>query len=360
MSKCENSGLVPNIVLESGCKYVKCSQQTESTCNFVPESIVVSIGNECSSQGLPVVRSIDNNGCAFYKCGETQTTCSREITPEAYKSCSSKGGEMIAKHDDQGCIVYAQCVARGDENQVHVEQVRQIPDATTLLTLAIKLEQLKIQLRQLADDSKEIAKYYASTSTGSLDEERYNKVSSMLESTASSIDAIKEKIKNNAENMTADNMLEIKRDVKYLKEVTLKDILYYMLSNSQDVKHTLETSKNITTNNLPVQVIQQSVRSCEADSSCFDTAIRSCSPVIFRPEGGKGLAITIVGLKDTNCVIHVQSYSDIPTGYATDNYYMDCSITNYVLGIKGPNDIIQYCQGPMADFMKKSSELTGG
>ena len=269
---------------------------------------------------------------------------------------------MIAKHDDQGCIVYAQCVAPGDENQVHVERVRQIPDATTLLTLAIKLEQLKIQLHQLADDSKNIAKYYASTSTDSLDEERYNKVSSMLESTASSVDAIKTKIRNNAESMTADNMLEIKRDIKYLKEVTLKDILYYMLSNSQDVKDTLEESKNINSNNLPIQEIEQSVRSCGTDSSCFNTAIRSCNPIIFTPGGSSGPLITILGLKDGNCVMHVsmQSLDSIPSGYSKDNYYMDCSIPNYTLGIKGPNDVIQYCEGPMADFMKKSSELTGG
>ncbi len=364
INKCQASGAEPSIVIEGGCKIVRCEQKAidERSCKFVPGPERVRIENECSSKGLRAISATDNNGCQYFRCAEDQqTTCQRNVPPEAYKSCDAKGGEMIVKTDQQGCVVFSNCVMRGDAKDAFVSPVTEVPDTTVLLSLALKLEQLKIELKKLATESNEIAKYYASI--GSLDEERYNRVSSMFDAAANRIDEIKSKIKAHAESMTADDMIEIKRDIKYIKEVTLKDILYLMLSNSDDVKETLESSKKISTKSS-IEEITQNAIDCGTDGMCFDRAIRSCKPITFQPEGRQGPLVSITGLKDKNCVLHItmQSSDKIPPGFSKDTFFMDCPIADYALGVKGPEDILPVCEGPMAKFAKQfgGGEMTGG
>ena len=362
---CKEAGLNPRISFEGGCKIVKCSQEREDACRFVSESDRFRIENECSSRGYSVVRDIDKNGCAFYRCEGAvgAQTCQRDIPPEAYSKCDSKGGEMIVKNDRNGCVVFSECVAQGDENDAYSDPVEEVPDATVLLSLALKLEQLKIELQKLATESGEISKYYASVD--SLDEERYNRVSTMFEDAAGRVDEIKTKIRDNVDDLTTDDLEEIKHDIKYIKEVTLKDILYLMLSNSDDVKETLEHSKKVSGKKLSSEELERNVKSCGTDGSCFDRAIRSCKPVSFQPEGRNGPSLTIKGLEDDKCVLHVIMQSDgmVPPGFTRDNFYMDCPIPDYTLGVRGPEDIIPNCEGPMAKFAKQfggAAEISGG
>ncbi|MBI2083994.1 MAG: hypothetical protein HYT70_00010 [Candidatus Aenigmarchaeota archaeon] len=367
IDQCRNSGLVPNIAFEGGCKIVKCSKESEPVCRYVSESDKARTENECSSRGLAVVRDVDRTGCAFYRCGGgveegAQFSCQRNVPSEAYKSCNGKGGEMIVKNDAQGCIVFSQCVAPGDENNIYVTPVDEVPETTTLLSLAFKLEKLKIELEKLAGESDEIAKYYASTE--SLDEERYTRVSGMFTSAAEKVDEIKGKLRDNAESISKDDLAEIKHDIKYIKEVVLKDILYMMLSDSDDVRETLESSRKISGITLSATELESNVKRCGTDGSCFDRAIRSCKPVSFQPEGRNGPSITIKGLEDGKCVLHfiMQSDNMVPPGYTKENFYMDCKIQNYALGVKGPEDIIPNCEGPMSSFAKRlggASELSG-
>jgi len=367
---CKEAGLNPRISFEGGCKIAKCSQEKgsregEDACTFVPDSERIRIETKCSAIGFSVVRDINNNGCVFYRCeGDVGTqTCQRDIPPGAYKKCDSVGGEMVVKNDRNGCIVFSQCIAQGDENDAYVAPVEEVPDTTVLLSLALKLEQLKIELQKLAADAKEIAKYYASAE--SLDEERYNRVSVMFDDAAGRIDEIKTQIRDNAEDMTKDDLEEIKHDIKYIKEVTLKDILYLMLSNSDDVKETLESSKKISGKKLSAEELEANTKSCGTDGSCFDRAIRSCKPVSFQPEGRNGPSVTIKGLENDKCVLHVIMQSDdmVPPGFTRENFYMDCPISNYALGVRGPEDIIPNCEGPMAKFAKQfggAAEVSGG
>lgn len=367
---CKEAGLNPRISFEGGCKIVKCSQEEgfqerEDVCRFVAESEKLRIENECSAAGLSVVRDINRNGCAFYRCeGPVGTqTCQRDIPPEAYKKCDSIGGEMVVKNDRNGCIAFSQCVEQGDENDAYVDPVEEVPDATVLLNLALKLEKLKIELEKLATEAKEISEYYAST--GSLDEERYNRVSSMFDAAANRIDEIKLKIRDNVDELSTDDLDEIRHDIKYIKEVTLKDILYLMLSNSDDVKETLELSKKVSVKELDAEKLSANTKNCGTDGGCFDRAIRSCKPVSFQPEGRNGPSLTIKGLEDENCVVHVimQSEDMVPPGYTQDEFYMECPIPNYALGVRGPEDFIPHCEGPMAQFAKQfggGAQISGG
>ncbi|MBI2542724.1 MAG: hypothetical protein HYW24_00875 [Candidatus Aenigmarchaeota archaeon] len=361
IDQCKETGLEPRFVFEGGCKIVKCSKKTKSICEYVSESEVAKQKSECNVQGLILERFVDEKGCGYHKCVESKQFCQRDVPSEAYKNCDSKGGEMIVKNDEKGCIVFSQCVAQGDENRVSVSAVEEIPDTAVLLNLALKLEKLKIELEKLSTESNEIAKYYAST--GSLDEERYSRVSSMFQGTADRVDEIKLKLRDNADQITADDLTEIKHDIKYIKEVTLKDILYMMLSNSDDVKETLESSRKISAKSS-VEEIEQNAKSCGTEGSCFDKAIRSCKPVTFMPEGRQGPLVSITGLNDKNCVLHItmQSSDMVPPGYTKDNFYMDCPIADYALGVRGPEDIIPTCEGPMAKFAKEfgGGGVTGG
>ena len=364
-SKCEATGLTPRVTFEGGCKIVKCSHEEGPVCRHTSDSEKLRIDNECSARGLAVARDVDANGCTFYRCGGAAgvQACQRDIPPEAYKKCDSIGGEMVVKNDRNGCVVFSQCVAQGDENDAYVERVEEVPDATALLSLALKLEQLKIELQKLATESKEIAKYYASTE--SLDEERYSRVSDMFDSAAQRIDEIKIEIRDNLDDLTTDDLEEIRHDIKYIKEVTLKDILYLMLSNSDDVKETLESSKKVSGKKLSTEELEANVKSCGTDGFCFDKAIRACKPVSFQPEGRQGPSMTIKGLEEGKCVLHVimQSEDMIPPGFTKDSFYMDCPISNYALGVRGPEDVIPNCEGPMAKFAKQfggAAEISGG
>lgn len=364
INQCKETGLKPGVTFEGGCRIVKCSEDARPACYYVGDSEKQKIGNSCASKGLDVVRGVDNHGCAFYRCGESaKSACHSEVPAEAYKSCDAKGGEMVVKNDVNGCIVFSQCVAPGDETQIYVDPVDEIPETTKLLSLAVKLERLKIELMDLAGESEEIAKYYRST--GSLDEERYTRVSTMFEAAADKVDEIRAKIRENADTMTKDDLVEIKHDVKYIKEVVLKDILYLMLSDSEDVKETLEASRRVSGKDLTAEELESNVKSCGTDGSCFDRAIRSCKPVSFQPDGRRGPSVTIKGIEDGVCVLHfiMQSNDMVPPGYTKDTFYMECGIENYALGVKGPEDIVPYCEGPMSEFAKRfggASDISGG
>lgn len=360
--QCKSSGLAPMISFEGGCKISKCIQKRTDVCELISEPSRIAYEEKCKASGMPTVIEMDENGCQQIRCGEgSRDICQTNIPSEAYKSCDGKGGEMIVKTDKRGCVVFSECVAQGDEKDAYVDPVEEVPDTTVLLSLALKLEKLKIELQKLATESNEIAKFYASTE--SLDEERYNRVSSMFDSAADRIDEIKTRIKNNVETFSTDDVVEIKRDIKYIKEVTLKDILYMMLSNSDDVKETLESSRKISAKSS-IEEIETNAKDCGTDGMCFDKAIRSCKPVTFQPEGRNGPLIAITGLNDKNCVLHVtmQSSDMIPPGFTKETFYMDCPIANYALGVKGPEDILKTCEGPMAKFAKQfgGGEMTGG
>ena len=353
---CKSTGLFPAISFEGGCKVVKCIQQHEERCKIPTPEERLQLDNQCSAKGLPVVKDVDPNGCAFIRCGETkQETCAKEVPPEAFTKCQSIGGEMIVKKDF-GCVVYANCITRGDERTAYVEPVNEVPDSTELLQIALKLEQLKIELTKLSDQAKDIATFYAGRADA--DEERFKRVSSMFGSTASRIDDIKNKIKQKLNSLTKEDMLEIKHDIKRLKEVTIKDILYMMLSNSKDVNETIKDSKEISAKTAKIEDVEKIGDNCGTDSVCFDRAFRVCKPVTFRPESINGPIMTVVGLDGDFCVVKAKlpENQGPPAGSIPGTnppYEMTCKFKEYSFGISGPQQFTENCQGSMVQLMKQ-------
>ncbi|MEM5807665.1 MAG: flagellar biosynthesis anti-sigma factor FlgM [Candidatus Aenigmatarchaeota archaeon] len=353
IEKCEAAGLSPSFVFERGCKIIKCSHPVEPVCRFPPESEINKVEGHCRSLGLPTIKAIDENGCIYFKCGETPTACPRDVPSEAYKKCKSLGGEMIVKMNEQGCITFSQCVFPGDVNYARVEPVKEVPDTTVLLRLGLKLEQLKVELDKLSREAQEIAKYYASVN--SLDEERFNKVATMFATAADKVNEIKNRIKN--PTLSVDDVTEIKYSIRYLKEVTLRDILYVMLSNSEDVINSLERSKKISVKSS-FEEIKQNTKDCGTDGFCFERAFRFCNPVTFKPEGTNGPVITIIGVEEGGCVVKAMLPENVgpPPGLipgVNPPYEMICRFSDYALGYRGSNDFLNNCQGNMVKIMKE-------
>ncbi|MBI4010524.1 MAG: hypothetical protein HY361_05085 [Candidatus Aenigmarchaeota archaeon] len=348
---CKATGLFPAISFEGGCKVVKCLQHREERCKIPTPDEKAQLDNQCSAKGLPIVRDFNSNGCAFYRCGETQDdTCAKEVPPEAFTKCQAVGGEMIVKKDDNSCVVYAKCITRGDERDSYVEPIEEVPDSTELLQIVLKLEQLKVELQKLADQAENIAAFYEGR--GDDDEERYNRVSSMFESAGDRIDEIKARIRDSLDSLTVEDVIEIKRDIKHLKDVTVKDIVYFMLSNSDEVKQTIKASKKLSAKTAKIEDVEREGDNCGTDGLCFDRAFRVCDPVTFKPEGSSGPTITVAGLDGDVCVVKARmSGEGIPV--VGGLLEMTCRFSEYSFGVSGPQDFLPNCEGPMADMMRQ-------
>jgi hypothetical protein len=320
------------MIEERGCKIAKCMDADQEQawmnedCSMVPGPVREKTEKECSEKGLDVIKSYDENGCQILKCAQPNE-CQREISKEASEKCKSKGGEFVVKKDDKGCVVYSECVTRGDNSRVYVEKIEKVPDATELLDIAFKLENLKMSLDKLAKQTNEIADYYKST--GSNEEQRFTRVSDMFISAKVKVDNIKTKIRNKLKTLTTDDITEIKTDIKYLKDVTIKDIVYVMLSTGDDVKAITSGSGE---------------NDCGSDSVCFDKAFRICKPVSFNAEGN--ISVKITGLEKSTCIMTASASKN------GQNYDMTCKIEKYADGIGGAeSNILPYCTGSLKDMM---------
>ena len=234
-------------------------------------------------------------------------------------------------------MAFANCISRGNEKQIYAERPTEVPETTELLSIAFRLESLRIDLDKLAKKTDDIAKYYEST--GSEDKERFKRVSAMFGSAVKKVDEIKEKLKDKVDSITIDDMVEIKQDIKYIKNVMLKDILYLMLSKEAgDVK---ERSEN----------------DCGTDDSCFGNALRVCKPITFYPDGDDGPKIVLKGLEGDSCIMYAVM-EKFPDGKGPPDFKlpvdMTCKIKNYALGIRSPEeDIFPFCEGTMIEMIKK-------
>jgi hypothetical protein len=346
--KCRDMGMFGTISFEGGCKVVKCVEQREERCKMVTAEMRLRIEEECGRKGLKGIKDFDENGCAFFACAG-EDFCKGDLPKEAIEECSVKGGEMIIKKDDRGCIVYSNCVERGDERGVYVEPMERVPEPTELLAVAFKLEQLKVELDKLARQADDIADYYASV--GDPDEHRFRRASSMFNAIKGKIDEVKNDLRDRLDTLTPGDMEEIRFDIRSIKE-SLKDIAYVMLSNSDDVIEMIETEA------APPETAFGGT-DCGTDVQCFDSAFRVCKPVTAAPEGRAGPVVTIKGLEGGACLIHVEAPEnmDLPpevVDLVGSFIYMDCRITTYSLGIKNAEeDILPYCEGPLMELAKR-------
>ncbi len=328
-SKCLNFVMIDDM----GCKVAVCrdavQQQVRQECGLVPGPERERIEAECKAKGLGTVSSFDENGCQTITCGNPNE-CRTSIPEGAYEKCRERGGEMVVKNDNMGCITFQQCVMKGDESQIYYEDVTEMPEMTDMLSMAFKLEELKMQFDKLRAKTEDVARYYESVGSG--EAERFKRVAGMFNSIKDKIDEIKTKFRDRLETITRDDISEIKYDIKYIKDKMLKDVLYLMLSSSDEVK----------------SITSKSESDCGNDGRCFDEALRVCKQMVFHPDDAEGNAeVKISGMDGTNCLITVTAQAG-----TMGTQSMTCKYPNYAMGMRGPEDILPYCTGALAELMK--------
>ncbi|MBI2172639.1 MAG: hypothetical protein HYT73_00310 [Candidatus Aenigmarchaeota archaeon] len=345
MNKCGSLGLRGAIVFEGGCQIARCvEERREEQCPHVSSQEKEKINSECLAKGFQGIRNRFEGCREIIECASSdqgQYSCPRDVPPEAYQMCGEKGGELIVQRNQNGCVQFSRCVAPGDASNVYVERSSRILESSELLSLAFKLESLNVELDKLAKQTNDIAEYYKST--GSADEGRFRRVSDMFVSAKEESSGIKDKIRSKIDSLTEDDMLEIKRDLKYLKDVMIKDILYVMLSSNEDVEGFSATS-------------EKSENDCGTDGGCFDEAFRLCKPITFEPD--REVTVSIAGLDGDNCILkaRMKEGKGPPAGViqgVNPPYEMTCKIKNYALGMKGPEDIMPFCEGSMVKLMEQ-------
>ena len=343
LEKCKSLNMEGVIGFEGGCKIGKCISQNQyekkPECINPSESEKMKRDLECRQNGMELVFEFNANGCNEMKCGQ-RSNCQKDMPKDTYSACAEKGGQLVVRRDQNGCVSFTECLRRGEESSSFVENINEVPDAGELLSIAFKLEDLKLQFDKLSKKTDDIANYYQST--GSNEEKRFRRVSDMFMAAKDKVDEIKTKLRDKSKDITIDGVMEIKQDIKYIKDVILKDILYVMLGSGDDI----EEIKNGTTTN------------CGTDGSCFDRAIRICQPIKFLPDGKDGTFVEIRGITDDACIL----YAKLPESKAppagtipgvNPPYEMTCKLQKYSLGIRNPEtDIIPYCEGNLKELMK--------
>jgi hypothetical protein len=336
---CQEMGMRGFKVEEGGCKIGRCESEEHEFCREITWETRDAMKRKCSEMDTAVIERFDNNGCMFLKCGG-EDEC-MWLPEEAYRRCNQDGGELIVEEDHRGCVVWHNCVRRGDDRDVYYEDIDRVPESDVLLSIAFKLEDLKMKFNELSDKSMDIANFYASS--GSSEAERFRRVSGMFKSAMGTVDEIKLKIRDRMDYLSVGDIEEFKHDIKYIKEVILKDIVFVMLSSSDDVRGYIEQEPGL-------EMTPDDVGGCGYDGACFDRSLRICQPTMFRPDNE--VNIEIVGVEGDRCKLIVKALQG-PQGM---DMSMTCLFPDYSMGMRGPEDMIPHCQGPMADFLKANPE----
>lgn len=341
-NKCiANGGRTEFFYNPNGCNKFEC-RMTDSSGGFFSgpnqcpnDDDIRKKMDQCNEAGMKGVTRYDR-GCKIVDCINPND---REFIGEnKYSDCSREGGEITIVDTPEGDKKEI-CIRRGDSSRVYVEDSNRMPSSAELLSIATNLEEIMVEFDKLSRRTKDIAKYYQSV--GSDDEVRFNKISDMFIAAKNKVQEIKGNIRDSVRNPDEDSMFRIRNDIKYLKEVTLNDILFYMLSNSDEVEEFKATGSLESGN-------------CESDERCFGEALRLCKPVTFYPpEDGPTVEVKLTGAEDGKCIMKAEMVDDedAPGG---GPYTMTCKIPDYANGIRNPDqDIFPYCEGNLADLMKK-------
>jgi hypothetical protein len=223
---------------EDGCIITKCTNSQESTesihcpqsnCKNQGISEVKTIKEKCHLENGTIVVEVTENGCTNYKCVQTTDICNKEedIPKEKILYCKERGGEMITKVDEKGCLVMVQCIGKLEDNNTEINK-EVIKDSIKLLELALKLESLKIELQKTLVKLKGIADYYSKI--GELDSaENFNKAVILLEEAVQKVDSLKHYIKENVNNFSEEDAKYIISVNTSIKNEVLKEVLIAIL-----------------------------------------------------------------------------------------------------------------------------------
>ncbi len=205
-------------------KPIFCSTQSEEEVRAAKEKCYKNNSN------AELRVEFNSNGCRTYTCANQTQVCNsiNDLPAEKKISCEERGGQLMTKVDDQGCLTYIDCVGEQIIDSNAAINTNLIKDKIQLLELAIKIETAKIELEKTASKLREIAKYYAEVGKEE-DANRFTKAANILDAAANKLNEIKTEIKNNVDNFSEEQAKNIREIIRNIKEELLKDALLEML-----------------------------------------------------------------------------------------------------------------------------------
>ncbi len=329
--KCNRQGLKTDYEVVNGlkgeqCKIAKCKQLKDRTCPPLPAA---PAGALCPI-GTEERIVIGEEGCDVLKCiPKEEVQCRPLPSAEAFVGCKEKGGELVVKQNEKGCVVLEECVRRGDEDEIEFEEVKEVPDSGEVLQLALKLETISISLKEFGKKIDAISKFYEKEGEKE-NAERFNRVKGLLVSAGDEVNKIRTELKDKLSKLTKEDIAAFKYRLKYVKQIIFKDVLYLMLGGEEAKKEVLKTED------------------CGTSIGCFDKALRNCRPAKMKTEISTDLTIepVIVGLEGDLCVAKVTGGADS----------MTCKLKDYALGMGNPEvNVLPYCEGSLKAKLQSSN-----
>ena len=331
---CFSQGLEPMIVRMGECDTIKCRRaEPEIICAEDVEARK-DIKEKCGETGGEIVKHFDDMGCPVTVCiyPRQKEECPKDVPPEAYENCEMEEGDLMLKRDSRGCIVFVDCVRRG-KKEIEYEEINEMPSAARLLAIALKLESLKMDFDKLTTKVRAIADYYESTGNKA-EATRFRKVAGLFSGAQDKIEDIKIKFRENANEMTEEDLRELKHDIKYISETIMQDALYIILGGEIKIEGTTQTTEG-------------GYPDCGSDGRCWEEALRLCEPVVFKPKDGPNLIAKIHGLDNEVCIIEANG----------EGHSMLCKVPNYAtINTDGP-EILEYCDGDMVEWMRSGGKV---
>jgi len=350
----ENGGTPIKGFDPQGCPITLCEkphtiQKQGARCSPPPKNPETE---NCEPSGGKLIIKYNTEGCTeFIKCeGGTQGKrefCNKQGPPEkAYKKCEYEGGKLIVNFDDKGCVGFVDCVRRGDENKIEYEDVRENIDVGTLMDIALKLEQLNVEFDKLSAKAEDLAKYHESQGDDA-NAEKFQRVAGMFEGAKGKVNELMLDIRGRIGKISKEDLISIKHDIKYIKEVILNDILYVMFTPAEELGEIEMPEFDLEFDELRDEYGDEYYPD---DGRIFDEHLRICKAYDFHPPEDPKTTVQIVGVENKKCKIY--AFADTPMGKMD----MTCFYPNYAFGMMGPEDLMPYCEGKM----KEMFEMHGG
>ena len=340
--KCEKFGGKPVMKTIGSCVVADCVQESFKQTKCPPGLISGPERERCEGSGGRLTELFDEKGCQIQKCSRG-LECEK-VPEEAFKKCAEEGGQLSVRNNDRGCAEFVKCVKRGSAREIEYEKVDEVPDTAKLLQLALKLENIKVEMDKLAGKTEALADYWEGAGNAK-EQKRFERVTGMLAAAKEKIDEIKnnlaEKVKEGG--VKTNHIVEFKHDLKYIKGVVFENVLYVMLSSEGADAQLVERAE------VSEAAAKGQTLTCGSDGQCFDESVRACNPSTFNPE--TFVNVVIGGLTENGkaCSIRVE----MTPPQLGKTFVADCKYDKYVFGMRGPDDLIPTCTGDGVEMMKK-------
>lgn len=237
---------------DQGCKNILCENgQSERYCADKCEQQsfeeISNLKEKCYVAEGQLIVKINAQGCTRYFCNKpidsnmsdsnvlesySALTCTLldELPQEKYTNCEANGGKLLVKTNQDNCITVLECVGAKINTNLDSNKINKtiIKDSVQLLGIAIKLEELKVELNKTSIKVQAISDYYKEI--GDLNSSiKFQNAVDLLKTASIEIDALKTMIKERADNFTEVDVLEVKNSVQSIRKEILNKVLMILL-----------------------------------------------------------------------------------------------------------------------------------